>query len=99
MTPHSGFCPPERTGAEAPLALTRSHRGIENGLHGVGDGTLRDDASRVRKAAAAQVMAGLRSIVIFLFHRRGFKSAAAATRHYVCHPEETLELLPTSIWE
>jgi hypothetical protein len=97
MTPHSGFCLPERTGAEAPLALTRSHWGIENGLHGIRDGTLREDASRARKRAAANVMAALRNIVIFLSHRRGFKSAAAAMRHYVCHPAEMLELLSTSI--
>jgi predicted transposase YbfD/YdcC len=88
---------PEEAGAEALLALTRGHWGIENGLHGVRDGTLREDASRIRKGAAAQVMAILRNIVVFLFHREGHKNAAAATRHYVCHPEETLELLSTPI--
>jgi predicted transposase YbfD/YdcC len=82
-------------GAGTLLALTRGHWGIENGLHGVRDGTLREDASRIRKGAAAQVMAILRNIVVFLFHREGYSSAAAATRHYVCHPEETLELLST----
>lgn len=87
----------ERAGAEALLGLTRGHWGIENSLHGVRDGTLREDASRVRKGAGAQVMAALRNIVVFLFHREGFKSAATATRHYVCHPEETIELLSTSV--
>ncbi len=42
-------------------------------------------------------MAIVRNIVIFLFHRRGSASAAAATRHYVCHPDETLEILSTPI--
>jgi len=89
--------PRERAGAGALLALTRGHWGIENNLHGVRDGTLREDASRIRKGAAAQVMAIVRNIVVFLFHRQGYDSAAAATRHYVCHPEETLELLSTPI--
>lgn len=83
----------ERAGAGELLSLTRGHWGIENGLHGVRDGTLREDASRIRKGAAAQVMAIVRNIVIFLFRRAGHTSAAAATRHYVCHPEKTLEIL------
>jgi len=31
--------------------------------------------------------------VVFLFKRLGHDNAAAATRHYVCHPEKTLEIL------
>ena len=89
--------PRERAGAEVLLGLTRGHWGIENGLHHVRDGTLREDASRIRKGAAAQTMAVLRNIVVFLFHRLGHKSAAAATRHYVCHPAESLEVLSTPI--
>ena len=38
-------------------------------------------------------MAALRNIVIFLFKRLGHKSAAAATRHYVCNPAESLAVL------
>jgi predicted transposase YbfD/YdcC len=87
----------ERAGAEELLASTRGHWGIENGLHGVRDGTLREDASRIRKGSAAQVMAIIRNIVIFLFHREGYQSAATATRHYVCHPGETIELLSTPV--
>src|SRR5204863_8183058 len=41
--------PHERAGAQALLGRTRGHWGIENGLHGVRDGTLREDASRIRK--------------------------------------------------
>ncbi|GAC1449326.1 MAG: hypothetical protein NVSMB9_33110 [Isosphaeraceae bacterium] len=89
--------PRERAGAEELLVLTRGHWGIENGLHGVRDGTLREDASRIRKGSATQTMAILRNIVIFLFHRRGHKNAAAATRYYVCHPEKSLEVVSTSI--
>jgi hypothetical protein len=87
----------ERAGATALLGLTRGHWGIENGLHGVRDGTLREDASRIRKGSATQVMAVLRNIAVFLFRRLGHKSAASATRHYVCHPEKSLEILSTPI--
>jgi hypothetical protein len=79
----------EEAGAGARLALTRGHWRIENGLHEVRDGTL-------RKGAAAQVMAIVRNLV-FLLRRKCYASAAAATRHYVCHPEETLEPRSTSI--
>jgi hypothetical protein len=91
--------PQERAGAKELLGLTRGHWGIENGLHGVRDGTLREDASRIRRGSATQVMAIVRNIVIFIFNRQGYTSAAAATRHYVCHPHETLEILSTPIRE
>jgi predicted transposase YbfD/YdcC len=87
----------QRAGAGALLDLTRGHWGIENGLHGVRDGALREDASRIRKGSAAQVMAVVRNIVVFLFDRLGHRSATAATRHYVCHPEKSLEVLSTPI--
>lgn len=85
--------PRERGGARTLLATTRGHWGIENGLHGVRDGTLREDASRVRKGSAPQVMAALRNIAVFLFERSGLTSAAAATRYYVCNPDRALELV------
>jgi hypothetical protein len=82
-----------RAGPRRLLGFARAHWGIENGLHGVRDVTLREDASRVRKGSAAEVMAILRNIVIFLIHRLGHTGAAAAIRHYVCHPEESLKVL------
>jgi DDE family transposase len=85
--------PRERADAKALLATTRGHWGIENGLHGVRDGTLREDASRIRKGSAPQVMATLRNIAVFLFEPSGLKSAAAATRYYVCNPDRALELV------
>jgi predicted transposase YbfD/YdcC len=89
--------PRERAGAKSLLGLIRNHWGIENGLHGVRDGTLREDASRVRRGSGPEVMAGLRNIVVFLFKRMGYKSAAEATRHYVCHPQETLRIVSIRI--
>lgn len=89
--------PRERAGAKSLLGLIRSHWGIENGLHGVRDGTLREDASRIRKGSGPEVMAGLRNLVVYLFKRLGHENAAAATRHYVCNPGKTLEIVSTPI--
>jgi predicted transposase YbfD/YdcC len=85
--------PRERAGAKALLGLIRGHWGIENGLHGVRDGTLREDASRIRRGSAPEVMAALRNIIVFVFKRLGHTNAAAATRHYVCHPGKAVEVL------
>jgi Transposase DDE domain len=89
--------PRERAGAKEWLRVTRGHWGIENGLHAVRDGTLREDASRIRKGSATQAMAIVRNLVIFLFNRRGDKNDAAATRHYDCHPQESLKVLSTPV--
>ena len=91
--------PRERAGAAALLAFTRQHWGIENGLHNRRDGTMKEDASRVRKGAGAQVMAVLRNLVIYLCSFVDKPSLAAATRHFVCHPEESVELVSTPIRE
>ena len=61
------------------------------------DGTLREDASRIRSGSAPQAMAILRNIIVFLFKKNGYKKATAATQHYVCHPGEILEILSTPI--
>ena len=87
----------ERGGAEVLLGMTREHWGIENGLHYVRDVTLREDASPIKKGSAPQVMAILRNIAVFVFERFKHKSAAAATRYYVCHPEKAVEVLSSSI--
>ena len=47
----------ERAGAAEVLGAVRAHWGIENGLHGRRDGTLKEDAGRVRKGSGPQVMA------------------------------------------
>jgi hypothetical protein len=87
----------ERAGAAALSESVRGHWGIENGLHGRRDGTLKEDAGRVRKGAAAQVMAVLRNLVIYLCSFVEKPSLAAATRHFMCHPEKSVELVSTPI--
>ena len=89
--------PRERAGAVELLRLIRAHWGIENRLHGRRDGTLREDASRVRKGSSAQLMAGLRNLVIYLRPHSGKPNLAAATRYHMCHPEKSVELLSTRI--
>ncbi len=61
------------------------------------NGTLREDASSVKRGSAPQVMAVIRNLAVFLFKRLGHPSLASATRHYVCYPEKSLEVLSTSI--
>ena len=80
--------PRERAGAKDLPRLTRGHWGIENGPRDVRDVTLGGDGSRTRKGPAPQVMTVLRNILIFLFKKWGHKSAPAATRHHVRHPEK-----------
>jgi predicted transposase YbfD/YdcC len=56
----------ERANAARLLALARAHWEIENGSHYRRDVTLGEDASRIRKGTAPQVMAALRSAVIHI---------------------------------
>jgi len=87
----------EVAGAAKLLGLNRDHWGIENGLHYRRDVTLREDACRIRKGGAGQLMAILRNVVIYLLPRSGKKSLPAAIRHYVCHPEKVLEVMSSPI--
>jgi len=84
-------------GAARLLRLNRGHWGIENRLHYRRDVTLGEDACRIRKGSAGQVMAILRNIIIHLFPRSGQKSLPAAIRHYVCHPAKALEVVSRPI--
>jgi predicted transposase YbfD/YdcC len=70
----------EEADAGRLLALTRGHWGIENGLHYKRDVTLGEDASRVRREAAPQVMAALRNSVVHLLESTTDSLAAAVRR-------------------
>lgn len=74
-------------------AIVRAHWGIENSLHYVRDVTFEEDASRVRKGQAPQVVAALRNTVIGLVRGTGTRQIASALRHFAIHPEEVLSLL------
>ncbi len=84
---------PQEASAAELLGWIRQHWSIENQLFGVRDGTLREDACRVRKGAAAEVLAGLRNAVVHLLSRTSFPSKAAALRHFMVHPLEALQLM------
>lgn len=74
----------ERADAGRLLKLTRGHWGIENGLHYCRDVTLGEDASRVRKGAAPQVMAAVRNTIIHVAKEIGPNLAAALRRLNHC---------------
>ncbi len=57
---------------------------------------MKEDAGRVRKGSGPQVLAVLRNLII-LCSFSGKASLAAATRHYMCHPEKSVEFLSTPI--
>jgi hypothetical protein len=67
----------ERGDAARLLGLVREHWGIENGAHHRRDVTLGEDASRVRKGNAPQVLAALRNTVIHLAREVGSGLAEA----------------------
>jgi predicted transposase YbfD/YdcC len=80
------------------LSLIRSHWAIENRLHGVRDGTLREDASRVRTGHAPQVAAGLRNVALFLLRRvakRKKQGVADAIRDLRFHHLKAVKLVTT----
>lgn len=70
----------DKADAQSLLELTRDHWGIENGLHYRRDVTLAEDASRVRKGTAPQVMAALRNTIIHILSEVAAPSLAAAMR-------------------
>lgn len=84
---------PEQADARRLSDLVRAHWAIENGLHYVRDGTLGEDACRVRKGSAPQVLAAVRNLVVHLVAGLGASSHAAAIRRFNAHPEEAIALL------
>lgn len=70
----------ERADAKTLLDLTRTHWEIENGLHYRRDVTLGEDASRIRKGNAPQIMAALRNTILHLLSDVVAPSTASAMR-------------------
>jgi hypothetical protein len=84
---------PEEAQAERLSDLVREHWGIENKLHYVRDVTLGEDACRVRRGSAPQVLAAVRNTVIHLLAGTGAPNHAAAIRRLNARPTEAMELL------
>lgn len=81
-----------RADAARLLGLAREHWQVENGSHYRRDVTLGEDASRIRKGDAPQVMAALRSTVIHLAQQVAPTLAAAVRRLGNCF-SQALDLL------
>jgi predicted transposase YbfD/YdcC len=79
--------------AERLLDLTRGHWRIENQLHYVRDVTLGEDASRVRKGSAPQVLAAFRNAVVHLLASVPADNNAAAIEYLQIHPEQAGKLI------
>jgi predicted transposase YbfD/YdcC len=73
--------------------LVREHWHVENRLHYVRDVTLGEDACRVRKGSAPQVLAALRNAVVHLLSGVEAESRQAATERLAARPDEALHLL------
>jgi predicted transposase YbfD/YdcC len=84
---------PEQASAKKLLGLVRGHWGIENGLHWVRDVVLGEDRCRVRKGAAAQILATLRNAALYLLTKTRIKSPTAAIRHLAFHPKKAIQLV------
>jgi hypothetical protein len=80
-------------GAAALLGVNRAGWGIENQLHHVRDVTLGEDACRVRRGAAPQVLAALRNAAVYLLTAVAADGHAAALRRLAARPAEALHLL------
>lgn len=87
--------PSAQADARALLALLRDHWGIENKLHYVRDVTFDEDRSTVRTAAAPQVCAACRNLVIALLRRSGATNIAAACRTFAGRPLTAITLVAT----
>ena len=84
---------PEQADAKRLLGLVRQHWRVENCLHWVRDVTLGEDACRVRKGSAPQVLAALRNAAVHLLAGVEAESRVAATERLSARPDEALRLL------
>jgi predicted transposase YbfD/YdcC len=84
---------PAEADAARLLALVRDHWRIENCLHHVRDVTLGEDACRVRRGSAPQVLAALRNAVVHLLAGVAADSRVAATERLQARPAEALQLI------
>ena len=88
----------EQADARHLLGLTRGHWGIENRLHYVRDVTLGEDACRVRKGTAPQVLAAPRNAVVCVASTvaracEAVVSRATVFRRFADRPNEALQAI------
>ena len=73
---------PQKGSAEQVLEWTRSHWGIENGLHFRRDTTLNEDDIHISNPNQAQVTAVLNNFIVALAYTIGFSNLASVRRHF-----------------
>lgn len=79
--------------AKTLLSATRDHWLVENELHYVRDVTLGEDACRVRRGSAPQVLAALRNAVVHLLADIPSPSRPAAIELLQSNPPQALALI------
>lgn len=85
--------PPMEASAERLLELTRSHWGIENGLHYRRDVTFKEDACRMKSHAAAEALAVCNNLALGLIRYAGWNNVAEARSFYDAYPAQALQLI------
>jgi len=79
--------------AAALEQLWRGHWTIENRVHRVRDGTMREDAGQIHAGHAAHTLAALRNAILNLFRQYGWTNIADAFRHYAASVQDCLDLI------
>lgn len=85
--------PRAQADAERLLAVWRGHWGIENQLFYVRDVSMGEDASRIRKGHAPQVLAATRNAAVTLLRSLGIKNIAEGLRHFAYRVNDLLTTL------
>ncbi len=85
--------PPLAADATRLLELTRSHWGIENGLHYRRDVTFKEDACRMKSHTAAEALAVCNNLAVGLIRQAGWNNVAEARRFYAAYPAQALQLI------
>jgi hypothetical protein len=87
----------EEASAARLMEIVSGHWGIENGLRYRKDKTLREDACRLKRGEAAQVMAVINNLITGLVLKQGIRKLAGARRKYSAYRVEALNLVFTPV--
>ncbi len=83
----------EEAGPKQLLQISRSHWGIENGLHYRRDETLREDWCHLKRGQAPRAMAVINNLIVGLVLRLGRTNLAEARRYFDAQPHEAQRLV------
>jgi predicted transposase YbfD/YdcC len=83
----------EKASPKRVMQIRRKHWLIETGLHYRRDVTFREDATRMTKAAAGQILATVHNVVLALIKQAAFHNAAQARRWFAGHLDLAFALL------